>query len=1084
MANGLFNLKQQLQGLIRGAWSGTSSSNAPKYLEYLVVAGGGGGGRTANGAGGGGGGGLLQGLLPITLGSSYTVTVGSGGAGSTSTGSAGASGVASVLGSISASGGGGGASGSLASTYTNATSGGSGGGGTGGASGAGTTGAQGTAGQGYAGGNGSGNYGGGGGGAGTVGLNSPNTIAGNGGAGIASSISGSVVAYGGGGAGGIDATGSGTGGIGGGGSTGATADSTGVAGTVNTGGGGGGGWASGANQNGGTGGSGIVIVRYSGNTQYFSGGTVTLASGFVIHTFTASGTLAPLTSPVVNGPTNFLSRSLRFRSSVPAYLSRTFGTPTNNLKYTLSFWVKRGTLATQNILFDGGDATGNNNAYLQINASDQLNFSQNLAGNANINLITTQIFRDASAWYHIVLAVDTTQATSTDRVKIYINGVQITSFGTAVYPTLNLANQVNVASRIHNIGKLDYASLYLDAYMTEVNFIDGQQLTPSSFGYLNYYTNVWTPLAYTGTYGSNGSHLTFTDNTALTTSSNVGLGADTSGNGNYWATSGISITSGSTYDSMVDVPTLSGSASNYATWNPLTVNKPNLTNGNLDADGSDLKTAISTIGVSSGKWYWEITIGSGTNTPNMGITSYANDNADPGVYNGVGRSFVSAGGGSGVYKAYTATSTTANSAFSNANTAGATIGFALDCNAGTIAYYVNNTLGYTDSTVATGTLLYPMTCNFNSASNAYRNTSLNTGQRAFAYTPPAGYVALNTYNLPVPAILQGNLYMDATTYTGTGATASITNSAAFKPDLVWIKSRSAATDHKLTDSVRGVTKGLISDTSGAETTDTQGLTAFNANGFSLGTDTNYNNTSATYVAWQWQAGAGTSGSNTNGSVTSTVSANTTSGFSVVTYTGTGANATVGHGLGVTPALLIFKNRTTAATEWPVKTNQLSTNSYLFLNSTGAAATFSSFWPSDPTSSVFSVGTDNRTNGSGNAMVAYCFAQISGFSAFGSYTGNGSATGPFIYTGFQPKYLLVKRTDSTSDWYIWDSVRNTFNIVTNTLLADAAGAETSASSVNILSNGFQCVSSTVVNVSTGTYIYAAFASNPFKYANAF
>ena len=238
------------------------------------------------------------------------------------------------------------------------------------------------------------------------------------------------------------------------------------------------------------------------------------------------------------------------------------------------------------------------------------------------------------------------------------------------------------------------------------------------------------------------------------------------------------------------------------------------------------------------------------------------------------------------------------------------------------------------------------------------------------------------------------------------------------------------------------------------------------------------------MAWQWQAGAGTSGSNTNGSVTSTVSASTTAGFSVVTYTGSGTAGTIGHGLGVAPSMIIVKSRS-ATGDWPVYHSSLGNGSYVLLDTTAASAASSTIWnATSPTSSVFSVGINTVSNTVTVTYVAYCFTPIAGFSAFGSYTGNGGTTGPFIYTGFQPKYLLVKRTDSTSDWYIWDSVRNTFNIVTNTLLADTSGAETSANSVNILANGFLCASTTVVNVSTGTYIYAAFASNPFKYANAF
>ena len=758
-----------------------------------------------------------------------------------------------------------------------------------------------------------------------------------------------------------------------------------------------------------------------------------------------------------------LTKSLRFRSSAGAWLNRTPATTTNRQTYTWSGWVKT-SLANVNgsdmPLLTSRPAAGTYTLF-QLKNSNTLQFSDSTAGGS---VTTTQVFRDPSAWYHIVLAVDTTQATAANRVKMYVNGVQITSFSSTTYPSQNGNTQINVAQN-QGIGRDVYdTSALFDGYLAETNFIDGQALTPSSFGSTNATTGVWQPAKYTGTYGTNGFYLPFSDN-----SSTTNLCLDKSGNSNNWTPNNISLTAGSTYDSMTDVPTLtSTTTANFCTFNPLNLNLSagsiGLSDGNL-TKANNGNGAFGTIAVSSGKFYCEMVYTAISGTVELGVCDN-NTNLAVG-YKSDGTKDVN--------------SFSTNSAYGSSYTTNDVIGIALDATNLTVTFYKN---GVSQGAVSYSTTTTNLTFFMTGRGAATYGGYANFGQQPFTYTPPTGFVALNTYNLPTSTIVKGNTVMDATLYTGNGSTNTITNSAGFKPDFVWVKSRSAATDHKLTDSVRGVQKGLISDTTGAETTDTNGLTAFNSNGWSLGSDTVYNNNTATYVGWQWQAGQGSTSSNTNGSITSTVSANTTAGFSIVKYTGTGANATVGHGLGAIPALLIFKNRTTASTDWPVKTNQLSTNSYLFLNSSGAAATFSSFWPNDPTSSVFSVGTDNRTNGSSNAMIAYCFATVAGFSAFGSYTGNGSATGPFVYLGFQPKYLLIKRTDSTSDWYIWDSVRNTFNTVTNTLLADSGAAETSASSVNILSNGFQCVSATVVNVSTGNYIYAAFASNPFKYANAF
>jgi hypothetical protein len=326
--------------------------------------------------------------------------------------------------------------------------------------------------------------------------------------------------------------------------------------------------------------------------------------------------------------------------------------------------------------------------------------------------------------------------------------------------------------------------------------------------------------------------------------------------------------------------------------------------------------------------------------------------------------------------------------------------------------------------------------------------------------------------------------MDATLYTGTGASLAITNAGAFKPDLVWVKGRSGATDHALYDSVRGTTKQLESNTTDAETTEATGLTAFGTGGFTIGALAQMNTSAATYVGWQWQAGQGTTSSNTNGSITSTVSVNATAGFSVVTYTGTGANATVGHGLGVAPKMIIVKSRSAVA-NWPVYHASLpSAAYYLRLDLTNAQANTANLWNSTaPTSSVFSLGNDSTPNTNGATHVAYCWAEIAGFSKFGSYTGNGSADGPFIYLGFRPKFVLVKNSQTGGSWVIHDTSRNTYNVADSTLYPNYSNAEASADApFDILSNGFK-FRGTGVNNSGETHIYMAFAENPFKNSNA-
>ena len=763
-------------------------------------------------------------------------------------------------------------------------------------------------------------------------------------------------------------------------------------------------------------------------------------------------------------------RSLRLRSSASAYLNRTPSVASNQTTWTWSAWVKRGNITSGfNTFFSAGD----NLFQVRFDqTTDDLQIYNYVSSSYQLQLVTTQVFRDPSAWYHIVIAIDTTQATSTNRAKLYVNGSQVTSFSTATYPAQNTNLIVNSVIG-HYFGINHGYGSYYDGYLADLYLIDGQQLTPSSFASTNATTGQWSPAIYSGSYGTNGFHLTFANTTSTTT-----LGYDTSGNSNNWTTNNISLTAGSTYDSMNDVPVAySATAANYCVMNPNQKGSTvNIANGNLGVSNTTSGGSgkiLGTIGVSSGKWYAEATMSGSGGMP--GISEFiANTSQYPG---GDANSWGYNNGGDKYYNG-------GNAAYGASFTTGDVIGVALNMDTGSVTFYKNNT----SQGVAYNSGIAGKTITFAGRGDTTTTESWNFGQQPFTYTPPSGYNALNTYNLPTPTIAQGNKYMDATLYTGTLVAQSITNAGSFKPDLVWIKSRSASTDNKLTDSVRGVTKALVSNSTAAETTDTLGMTSFNSGGFTVSTDTNYNNSGATYVGWQWQAGAGSSSSNTSGTITSTVSASTTAGFSIVTYTGTGSNATVGHGIGVAPSMVIVKNRTSGSGDvWLVQHASLGPTKYIILNRTDAVGTASTPWNNTaPTSSVFSIGTLADLNTSTNIYVAYCFAPIAGFSAFGSYTGNGSTSGPFIYCGFQPKFIMTKRTNTTGDWFIWDSARNTYNSLTLALYPDLNNAEYNYGAVwNFTSNGFYPVSNSVIaNNSGDTYIYMAFASNPFKYANAF
>jgi hypothetical protein len=358
--------------------------------------------------------------------------------------------------------------------------------------------------------------------------------------------------------------------------------------------------------------------------------------------------------------------------------------------------------------------------------------------------------------------------------------------------------------------------------------------------------------------------------------------------------------------------------------------------------------------------------------------------------------------------------------------------------------------------------------------------SSNFGQRPFQYTAPSGFKALVTTNLPTPTIEDGGEYFNTVLYTGTGANLSVTG-VGFQPSFVWIKSRSAGQSHSLYDAVRGATKQLNSNNTDAEGT-YAGVSSFDADGFSVGTADN-NTASATYVAWNWKAnGAGVS--NTDGTITSTVSANTDSGFSIVTYTGTGANATWGHGLGVAPSMVIIKGRTNTA-GWTVYHSALGPTKRLSLNTTDAEETMGYFQDTSPTSTVFYITSNGATGASGVDYLAYCFAPVAGYSAFGSYTGNGSADGVFVYTGFRPAFLLVKNASvAGTGWELHDTSRSTYNPSGPLLGPDVSDAEITSTRFDLNSNGFKLRSSgSSINGSGNTIIYMAFAENPFAYSLA-
>ncbi|AXH71664.1 hypothetical protein P031_gp43 [Pelagibacter phage HTVC031P] len=323
-------------------------------------------------------------------------------------------------------------------------------------------------------------------------------------------------------------------------------------------------------------------------------------------------------------------------------------------------------------------------------------------------------------------------------------------------------------------------------------------------------------------------------------------------------------------------------------------------------------------------------------------------------------------------------------------------------------------------------------------------------------------------------------YFNTKLYTGDGSSSRSITGVGFQPDWVWFKQRSGTQSHTAIDAVRTGNSKLRINANSAEFTGQS--YNFNSDGFGWTTqDDESNQNGATYASWNWKAnGAGSA--NTDGSISSTVSVNTTSGFSIVSYTGTGSTATVGHGLGSAPKMVIVKNRSITEDWFVLHTSASATaGSFLKLNATDAVSSGNAivFNNTNPTSTVFTVGTVNGTNGSGNNMIAYCFAEKTGYSKFGSYTGNGNADGTFVYTGFKPSWVIIKRTDSSNNWLMYDNKRTPYNVVDKLLIANSSGAEATGSNrLDLVSNGFKIrINDPGENASGGSYIYMAFAEEP-------
>ena len=786
-----------------------------------------------------------------------------------------------------------------------------------------------------------------------------------------------------------------------------------------------------------------------------------------------------------------INDSLRFNDNDSPFLNRTPGSAGNQKTWTYSCWVKRANLGTYQGLIAVGTSDGDED-FFGFLSDDRLYFRYS----SGSDLTSSQLFRDVSSWYHIVVVADTTQAqasssASDSRLRYYVNGVQITAFDSGTMPSQNFDFRINSAAQ-HYIGEYPRINSHLDGYLAEVNFIDGQALDPTSFGETK--LGVWIPKAYGGSYGTNGFHLNFSNNSTATN-----LGLDSSGNSNNWSVNGISTT-----DQMIDTPT-----NNFATLNPLLDTTGNITfsEGSLKTVDTNASTSGSSIAVSSGKWFAEMVCTAKTASNAMvGICTVDGFDSD----RQLDESLI---GGSGYGYVMNASKLPGGASYGATWAINDIIGIALDLDSATntVTFYKNgssqgsinidnakyvfcNSNGQGSSTV-TYVSNFGQDSTFAGNTTAGGNSDAN-GNGDFKYAPPSGYLALCSANLPEPVVgpLGDSLSdenFNTVLYTGNGTSGQAITGVGFQPDFVWLKGRTASVyNHVLNDSVRGGTKTLFSNTTLAEYTD-RGVGTFDTDGFTFTTyNGDTNNSGVTYVAWNWKAG-GTAVSNTNGSITSQVSANTDAGFSVGTYTHNGSGGqTIGHGLSSAPEMVIIKQRS-GGNDWVVFENSRpDTEKYLRLNSSGSYFDYGATLCATPGATTFELtyAPSGYTSDSGANYVFYCFHSVDGFSKVGSYTGNGSTDGSFVYTGFRPAYVMIKRSTSNGNWRIYDNKRVGYNVVDDSLQANLVSAEDTNNSFNstdFVSNGFKLRGNAGgdTNDSGGTYIYLAFAENPFKYANA-
>ena len=789
------------------------------------------------------------------------------------------------------------------------------------------------------------------------------------------------------------------------------------------------------------------------------------------------------------------------------YISRTPGSAGNRRTFTISCWFKpSGRYENSRIIFGAGNNSGSHD-YLILGGGQEIKFSFATEASGDVYSSTNRKFRDPGAWYHLVAAVDTTQGTAANRVKLYINGVQQTTGGTQ--PDQNFDSSIN-NTVVNRWGTRSYdTNSAFDGYLAECHIVDGQQLTPASFGVEGTHKE-WKPIQYTGVHGTNGVHLDFQDS--------GDLGADASGTGDWTATNfGVQ-------DQVRDTPSNNFPTLNILSQHPTIVvdnGHRRLTSANgLDGTGGVLATQELPH---SGKWYWEVHAKDiDNNRPNHYYGIEESRSMDHRTINTIGSGIIQQ---SRVYQSNgNGTKNESESAYGGAWSDGDIIAVQADMDNGKIYYRRNNTL---ESSGAAAFSIDPYYQSFVPSFGVYEDAAnvadggnrciVNFGQDSsflgtktaqgnqdgngngdFYYTPPAGYLALCSKNLPEPDVVPQE-HFNTVLHTGTGNNGNSISGVGFSPDLTIIRDRGTA-DSTLHDSVRGSARYLSTSTNEGAGNRSTRMQSFDSDGYTVGdgngTSGAYINVSGnSYVGWSWyiptahSVSASGSGSNKVAAVTGAI--NVAAGQGIYTYEGDGEGKDIYWGLSnyttyPEGVAIWIKRHDNNGNNWATfHTYGYNATDYMALNTNDATQDSSTFYNDTNPSNNFQIMSDARVGANGNEYVAYAFHDVEGYSRFGSYIGNGNSDGPFVPCGFQPAMVIVKKVNAAHNWVCVDNVRNPGNIAAVKFLNyDTDGAEDTDPCIDLVSGGFK-VRDTAARYNTdgSQYIFHAWASLPAKYNNA-